>query len=121
MPNVIIPEIGDALHHTHGRKVYFCNAMSQPGETDGYSVEDHVDALKRHGVSVDAVVVADDHIPETNRARYSRQHSYPVCLRERKHDYDIICRHLLSFDDGLIRHDVKGIHDVTKDLLKGKV
>ena len=121
MPNIIIPEIGDALHHTHGRKVYFCNAMSQPGETDGYSVEDHVDALKRHGVSVDAVVVADDHIPEANRARYSRQHSYPVCLRECKHDYDIICRHLLSFDDGLIRHDVKGIHDVTKDLLKGKV
>ena len=42
MPNLIIDEIRNELIANPCRKVYFCNAMSQPGETDGYSVEDHV-------------------------------------------------------------------------------
>ncbi len=50
MPNLIIDEIRDEFIANPCRKVYFCNAMSQPGETDEYSVEDHVDAICHHAL-----------------------------------------------------------------------
>lgn len=121
LPNVIIPGIQDALYKAKGRKVYFCNAMTQPGETDGYSVEDHVQALRTHGVLVDTVIVADDAIPVENIRRYEAEHASPVFLKEDKHDYEVIRRSLLDFDGGLIRHDAHKIHQVTEDLLNGVI
>ena len=121
LPNVIIPGIQDALYKAKGRKVYFCNAMTQPGETDGYSVEDHVQALGTHGVHVDTVIVADDEIPEENIRRYEAEHASPVFLKDTEHDYQIIRRSLLDFDGGLIRHDAHKIHKVTEDLLNGVI
>lgn len=70
LPNVIIPEIRDALKETTAKRVYICNAMTQPGETDGYSVEDHVDALLHHGAPVDAVLVPSDILPYEIVSRY---------------------------------------------------
>lgn len=121
LPNVIIPGIQDALYRAKGRKVYFCNAMTQPGETDGYSVEDHVYALAQHGVHVDTVIVADDVLPKENVLRYEAEHASPVLLKETDHDYRIVKRSLLDFDGGLIRHDAHKIHQVTEDLLDGVI
>lgn len=121
LPNVIIPGIQDALYRAKGRKVYFCNAMTQPGETDGYSVEDHVQALRTHGVMVDTVIVADDALPLENVKRYEAEHASPVCLKEESHDYQVIRRSLLDFGGGLIRHDAHKIHQVTEDLLNGVI
>ena len=45
IPNIIIPEIRRALAFTKAKIVYYCNVMTQPGETNGYSGEDHVNAL----------------------------------------------------------------------------
>ena len=58
MPNLIIDEIRNELIANPCRKVYFCNAMSQPGETDHYSLEDHVNAILHHAYAdaVDIVV-----------------------------------------------------------------
>lgn len=121
LPNVIIPGIQDALYRAKGRKVYFCNAMTQPGETDGYSVEDHVQALRTHGVMVDTVIVADDALPLENVKRYEAEHASPVSLKEESHDYQVIRRSLLDFGGGLIRHDAHKIHQVTEDLLNGVI
>ena len=38
------------VSYTHLKKIYFCNAMTQPGETDHFSVEDHIRALQRRCV-----------------------------------------------------------------------
>ena len=60
LPNLIIPEIKEALEKSKAKVVYYCNAMTQPGETDGYSLEDHVEAFRHHGSDVDMVVMADE-------------------------------------------------------------
>lgn len=120
LPNVIIPEIQDALYRSAGRKVYFCNAMTQPGETDGYSVEDHVAALRKHGVQVDTVIVAEDEIPAANAGNYRAQGSLPVHIMEDSHDYRIVGRPLLDFGGGLIKHDAARIHDTVAALLHGE-
>ena len=118
LPNVIIPEIAKALHKAKGRKVYFCNAMTQPGETDGYTVEDHVQALVDHGAPVDAVIVCKDNIPDKVVSRYEKEGSTPVVLRHRKHDYEIIREPLLAFENDLVRHDSLRIEKAIRHLLE---
>lgn len=118
LPNVIIPEIQQELMKAKARKVYFCNAMTQPGETDGYCLEEHVAALRSHGVPVDAVITSTEIIPEDILVSYYRQGSTPVYIRDGQHDYEIIRRPLLIFKDGLIRHDPKQIQAVISDLVK---
>lgn len=48
VPNLLVEGVAKALLQTDALKVYVCNVATQPGETDGYSVEDHVRALERH-------------------------------------------------------------------------
>src|SRR5216683_2254108 len=48
VPNLLVEGIAKALIQTDALKVYVCNVATQPGETDGYNVQAHVDALVRH-------------------------------------------------------------------------
>lgn len=48
LPNLLVPEIAKALQYSRAPKVYVCNLATQPGETDGYSVADHVETLLHH-------------------------------------------------------------------------
>ena len=48
IPNLIIGGIKEALLKTNAKKIYICNVMTQPGETDGYSAFDHVEAILKH-------------------------------------------------------------------------
>ena len=117
LPNVIIPEIREALQRTSAKRIYFCNAMTQPGETDGYSVEDHVQALLDHGAPVDAVIVPEETIPEEVQARYAKMGSTVVDLRRKEHPYKIIRKRLLSFEKGLVRHDPDLIRQAVESIL----
>ena len=47
IPNLLVPEIADAIANTEVPRIYVCNIMTQPGETDGYSVADHIRAIDR--------------------------------------------------------------------------
>lgn len=48
LPNLLVPEITAAIRATRGLKIYVCNVATQPGETQGYSVGDHLRALEDH-------------------------------------------------------------------------
>jgi uncharacterized cofD-like protein len=45
MPNLLVQDVADALRHTRATVAYVCNLATQPGETDGFGVADHVDAI----------------------------------------------------------------------------
>ncbi len=120
LPNVIIPEMRTALKKSRAKKIYFCNAMTQPGETDGYSVEDHVQALLDHGTSIDGVVVANDTIPDEIIERYVQEGSTHVEMKEETHSYRILERPLLKFDNGFIRHDPALIRQAVESILEGE-
>lgn len=55
IPNLIIQEISQVIYENPCPKIYFCNAMSQPGETDGYSLEDHIRALEKHSFKIQSM------------------------------------------------------------------
>jgi uncharacterized cofD-like protein len=53
----VVPGISQALAGTKAKKIYVANLRDQIPETNGYTLQDHVDALERHGVMVDLVLV----------------------------------------------------------------
>lgn len=57
--SLLVPGIGKALADTKARRVFVCNARHQAGETEGFDVAGHLDALIRHAgeSSIDAVIV----------------------------------------------------------------
>ncbi|HHZ91675.1 TPA: uridine diphosphate-N-acetylglucosamine-binding protein YvcK [Candidatus Poribacteria bacterium] len=65
MPNLAYEEISEAVCRSNAIKVYVCNVMSQPGETDGYSVSDHIRAIQNHAhASLDYVIVNEGLAPK---------------------------------------------------------
>ncbi|MCH8206577.1 MAG: uridine diphosphate-N-acetylglucosamine-binding protein YvcK [Chloroflexi bacterium] len=65
LPNLLVPDLAQALNETTALKVYVCNVVTQVGETDGYSVEDHVKLLQSytfHGIA--DYVVANGNPPD---------------------------------------------------------
>lgn len=48
LPNLLVGDLARAIGASRALKVYVCNTATQPGETGGYSVLDHVEAIERH-------------------------------------------------------------------------
>ncbi len=62
IPNLLVSDVLEALQASSALKVYVCNTATQPGETDGYSVLDHVRAIERHSApGLFDVVLANNH------------------------------------------------------------
>ena len=117
LPNLIIPEIAEAIRQSDAYGVYLCNAMSQPGETDDFTMEDHVDALVRHGAKIDEVLVAQDPIPDAVLNRYALEGGKPVSILQQEHPYQVTPAPLLDFSDDLVRHDADKIRRCMQQLL----
>ncbi|MFO7740913.1 MAG: YvcK family protein [Anaerolineae bacterium] len=63
LPNLLVPAIAEALQASPACKVYVCNVATQRGETEGYTVADHVGALESHVQgSFFPIVLANDNL-----------------------------------------------------------
>ena len=80
IPNVLIPQVREALRTTRARVVYVCNVMTQPGETDGFTAADHLESLYRHGAAglIDIVLVNDTPVSEDLAEAYASRGAQPV-------------------------------------------
>ena len=110
IPNLLIKEISDAIANSDAKKIYVCNIMTQPGETDNYSVSEHINALMQHAGSrkiVDTVLV-NDSVPLNIAPKYKNAGSYPVKLdfeNVKKLGVKIFSRKLIEDSkEGLVRH-----------------
>lgn len=121
IPNLIVDGISQAIYNNLCPKVYFCNAMSQPGETDGFSMEDHVSALEKHLYknAVDCCILNSRPIPEETLQLYEKSTGYPINALSETHTYQIWKRPLILIDEkGKIRHDPMAVADVVEELVK---
>jgi uncharacterized cofD-like protein len=80
IPNLLVREIADALRKTKAERLYVCNVMTQPGETDRYTASDHVQALFEHGGAgiVDCVLVNVESIDSCLLDHYAKGGACPV-------------------------------------------
>ena len=110
IPNMLVREMVDAIFASNAMKIFVQNIMTQPGETDGYTVGDHIDALVDHcgGEILFPNIVINSGVPsEDILQRYKQEKAELVRLnRDRLHKMGlrIIERDLLA-EDGVIRHD----------------
>ncbi|PHV71562.1 hypothetical protein CS063_03055 [Sporanaerobium hydrogeniformans] len=72
IPNLLVDRMPTLLQEAKGRKIYVANIMSQPGETTGFTVENHIEKLERYiGKNVlDSVIVNNACIPEEYLKEY---------------------------------------------------
>lgn len=109
IPNLLIREITDAIVASEAIKIYVCNIMTQPGETDKFSASDHVKALISHSHPriFDYCIVNNGQVPAHILERYAQERSYYVTddsEKIRSLGYRVIGENLVLVD-GLIRHD----------------
>lgn len=110
IPNLLIKEIAQEVAAANAKKIYICNIMTQPGETDNYSAADHLKALITHAGSnkiVEAVLV-NDSLPKTLADKYNAANSFPVKVDEdeiKKLGISIVSRKLIEDSkEGYVRH-----------------
>jgi uncharacterized cofD-like protein len=79
LPNLVIKRLGAALRAARALRVYICNVMTQPGETEGYSAEEHLAAVVEHAGLVADVIVINGRKPSNAILDvYAAQNQHPV-------------------------------------------
>ncbi len=120
LPNLIIRGVTEAIAAASAYKIYVCNVMTQPGETDGFTASDHVRVLLEHTDPklVDACIINDAVVSnEEALSRYHQENAYPVAAdsdRIKALGVKVIAADLLSVAD-YVRHDSKKL---TQALIK---
>ncbi|BAL81895.1 hypothetical protein SELR_01870 [Selenomonas ruminantium subsp. lactilytica TAM6421] len=84
MPNLLVDGVADAIRKSKAIKIYICNVMSQPGETDGYTASMHAKAIIDHGGKgiIDYMLVNDAVISPDMQDYYASKGAYPVEVDE---------------------------------------
>ena len=64
VPNLLIPGIAQGVAHSKALKIYICNVAEEPRQTEGYSVHDHLEVVRRYtGPGSVQAVIANSRIP----------------------------------------------------------
>lgn len=109
IPNLLVDGVADALRQAKAVKIYICNVMTQPGETDGYGALEHVRAILEHGGPgiVDYVIVNTQAVAEDQKARYADQGAEAVLADAAAIEalgVKVVGANIISETD-LVRHD----------------
>lgn len=125
MPNLLVDGMAEAVRRSAAVKVYVANIMTQPGETAGYSVADHLRGILAHvgeGV-VDWVLANTAEIGAERLARYRAQGAEPVPVDAeaiRSLGVRLCARDLVNRDD-LVRHEVGKLAGALQNLVAARV
>lgn len=124
IPNILIDEISEAISKSEAKKLYICNIMTQPGETDDYTVSDHIKAIMEHTnyKNIIDTVLVNDSLPNNLAAKYKAAESYPVVLDSEKlkeYGLKILTKRLIEENsEGLVRHSPGRIARIISDWFK---
>ena len=100
----------EAIQGSDALKVYVCNIMTQDGETEGYTVSDHIEALFQHSAPglFDLCLTNSAPIPEEMVRRYAQEGAEPIRCDEdtcRALGVEVLRRPLAAVGSGFVRHD----------------
>ncbi len=109
IPNIIIHGVAEAIAQSSAFKIYVCNVMTQPGETEHYSASEHLKAIEEHAQAkiIDACLVNTTVAPQEALEKYRLGRSFPVdCDVEKIYQmgYKAVTVDLLGVSD-YVRHD----------------
>ena len=111
IPNLICDEIVDALFESKAKIMYTCNIVTQPGETDGFSVTDHVNMLNKYlkKRKVDVVIANNGYIDTALADKYKTLEQKDAVKYDYKnfknYDMQVIGDDLVTISNNMIRHN----------------
>ena len=124
IPNLLVREISEALRKAPGLRIYVCNAMTEPGETTGYTASDHLKAILRHGGEglIDLALINTEPVPPHLVEAYAREGAAPV-----EADLDNVAAlgitplaEQLIVQNELVRHDAQELSRIVLGLIRVK-
>jgi uncharacterized cofD-like protein len=73
LPNLLVSKVAEAIGDARATRIYVCNLMTQPGETDGFSAKQHLEVIRKYAPAVefDYVIVNNRPISEAQVALYA--------------------------------------------------
>ena len=110
IPNLLVNGIVEAVRRSDALKVYACNIMTESGETEGYTVSDHIRALFRHSYAglFDLCLTNNGTIPQAVLQRYGQQGAEMIfCDKEacEQLGVEIVSRSVATVENGCVRHN----------------
>ncbi len=111
IPNLICKDIVKAIDDSKAKIMYVCNMMTQPGETENFSVTDHVDMLNSYlGKKKIGVVIANNGVIDKELAsKYETLEQKDAVKYNvsdfKNYDMKVISDDLISINNNMIRHN----------------
>ncbi len=110
IPNLLVSGIVAEIVKSDALKLYICNVMTQEGETEGYSAEDHIQAIFRHAEEhlFDYCLINSAEIPEEICKRYAAEGAAPIICNHdacKRLGVEIIEKPISQISGGTVKHD----------------
>ena len=120
LPNLLVPELVQAISRSKAPRLYICNLMTQPGETDGLDVEGHLRAIESQLASLGiqqrlfSSVLAQEDLGESSLLEYYRQRGASPVTCDTRHlrseGYDVTIAPLQGArPTSTLRHDPRSV------------
>lgn len=111
LPHLICKDIVKAINGTPAKVMYVCNAMTQPGETDGFGVSDHIRTLEKYigKDTIDVVIASNTVIDSKMLTKYETEEQKDQVKIDKENmkdkKYELIEEDLLTTEEGKITHN----------------
>lgn len=121
IPNLLVDGISEAIADSPALKIYVCNIMTQDGETEGMTAQEHLSALLEHGLPrmVDLCLFNSDPISQELLERYSVEDAEPMRVDRKEIELlgaEVVYRPLMDMDCGYARHSGVKVAQAVVDL-----
>ena len=126
IPNLLVRGIHSAIRKSSALKVYVCNVMTQPSESEGYSVYDHIEALEEHSYKgiIDCCIVNNAAIPPELKEKYKNDGAEQVFIDRDKIEnagIKLIEGDYVSIKNNFVRHDPARLAETVIELVADTV
>lgn len=121
IPNLLVEGVADAIAAASSLRIYIANIMTQEGETEGYTLSEHIQALIDHGRRdmIDLCLANSADIPEGIRRRYLPENAAPLLVdgpAVRRLGVELICEPLA--DESRQNHARHDPHKLARAILR---
>ena len=123
IPNLVISQVSEKIRESKAKKIYVCNVMTQHGETDNYTVSDHIIAINKHVEEniFDLVIANSREFDDSILSKYHKEKQEPVKIDQDKikelgikliknNDVGIV-------DNNTIRHNADKVSELIYDYI----
>ena len=84
LPNLLVARVAECIGASRAVKIFICNLMTQPGETDGYTARRHIEVVKEYApeIEFDFVIVNDRRVTPEQAEAYAAEGAHQIGLTD---------------------------------------